>query len=103
ISHAISVNHIVDRIGRDTEFVIDELMPYRRKPEQMEEAFHAFPEQLAFVIASRKSGYIRFIDIPRLRALAKAYSICLRLERRAGHFVPSSATLLQRSRRAPIS
>jgi uncharacterized membrane protein len=30
ISHAISVNHIVDRIARETEQVIDDLMPYPR-------------------------------------------------------------------------
>src|ERR1700728_752584 len=30
ISHAISVNHIVDRIARETEHVIDVLMPHRR-------------------------------------------------------------------------
>ena len=31
ISNAISVNHIVDRIRRETELVIDELMPYPRR------------------------------------------------------------------------
>ena len=30
ISQAISVNHIVDRIARETELVIDELMPRPR-------------------------------------------------------------------------
>src|SRR5450631_338131 len=30
ISQSISVNHIVDRIARETEMVIDELMPYPR-------------------------------------------------------------------------
>src|SRR5471030_727425 len=30
ISQSISVNHIVDRIARETELVIDELMPYPR-------------------------------------------------------------------------
>ena len=32
ISQAISVNHIVDRIARETELVIDELMPHPREP-----------------------------------------------------------------------
>ncbi|HXZ10113.1 MAG TPA: DUF2254 family protein, partial [Paraburkholderia sp.] len=32
ISQSISVNHIVDRIARETELVIDELMPYPRGP-----------------------------------------------------------------------
>ena len=30
ISQSISVNHIIDRIARETERVIDELMPYPR-------------------------------------------------------------------------
>ena len=34
ISNAISVNHIVDRIARETKLVIDELMPELRKPFQ---------------------------------------------------------------------
>ena len=37
ISRAISVNHIVDRIARETEFVIDELMPETRRPLQRPE------------------------------------------------------------------
>jgi uncharacterized membrane protein len=56
ISHAVSVNHIVDRIMRETEFVIGELMPFWRHPMQMEEVLHALPEKLAFVIVSRQSG-----------------------------------------------
>ena len=32
ISNAISVNNIVDRLRRETELVIDELMPERRRP-----------------------------------------------------------------------
>ncbi|MGA7912517.1 MAG: DUF2254 family protein [Candidatus Dormiibacterota bacterium] len=30
ISQSIRVNHIIDRIARETELVIDEIMPYRR-------------------------------------------------------------------------
>jgi uncharacterized membrane protein len=98
ISHAVSVNHIVDRIRRESEFVIGELMPFRRQPMQMEEAVHALPEKLAFVIPSRQSGYIRYVDIARLRALAKNYSMCARLERRVGHFVPAGVALIKVSR-----
>lgn len=98
ISIAISVNHIVDRIRRETELVIDELMPYRRQPLQMEEAAAVLREKLEFVVSSRQSGYIRFVDIARLRALAKAYGICLRLERRVGHFVCEGVALIKVSR-----
>ncbi|WOJ89262.1 DUF2254 domain-containing protein [Methylocapsa polymorpha] len=98
ISNAISVNHIVDRIRRETELVIDASMPDQRRPSQLAEAFGVFPEKLEFVIASRQSGYIRFVDIDRLRSLAKSYRICLRLERRVGHFVPEGVALMRVSR-----
>jgi len=103
ISNAISVNHILNRIRRETEMVIEDLMPFRRPPVLMEEAVHAFPDKLPHTIASRQSGYIRFIDIARLRALAKTYSICLRLERRVGHFVPKGVALIKTTRGDRIS
>jgi uncharacterized membrane protein len=98
ISNAISVNHIVDRIRRETEQVIDELMPEPRRPAQFEGPVGAFPEDLEFMIRSRRSGYIRFIDIERLRSLANDYRICLRVERRVGHFVPEGVALVRVSR-----
>lgn len=98
ISNAISVNHIVDRIRRETEQVIDDLMPDRRRPKLVEEAAGVFSEKLESAIASRQSGYIRFVDIDSLRLLAKTYKICLRLERRVGHFVPEGVALIKVSR-----
>jgi len=98
ISNAISVNHIVDRIRRETELVIDEVMPDQRRPLQLDEAVGAFPEKLESLIASRRSGYIRVVDIERLRSLANAYRVCLRLERRVGHFVPEGVALMKVSR-----
>jgi uncharacterized membrane protein len=94
ISNAISVNHIVDRIRRETEFVIDQLMPFQRQSMQLDGAAGDLPQKLEFLIASRQSGYIRFVDIERLRWLAKTHRVCLRLERRVGHFVPEGVALL---------
>jgi uncharacterized membrane protein len=98
ISNAISVNHIVDRIARETELVIDALMPEPWRPALALPPASVVPEGLELVIASRRSGYIRFIDIPRLRSLALAYRVCLRLQRRVGHFVPEGVALLHVSR-----
>ena len=53
ISNAISVNHIVDRIARETELVIDELMPERRRPILELPPTDVVPEGLELVIASR--------------------------------------------------
>ena len=103
ISNAISVNHIVDRIARDTEEVIDELMPYPWRSAHWDHAFGASLEDLKHVIPSRRSGYIRFVDIGRLSALAKSYGVCLRLERRVGQFVPEGGALLKVARGSRIS
>jgi uncharacterized membrane protein len=103
ISIAISVNHIVDRIGRETELVIDELMPFSRGPSHWGKAFGVSREGLKHVIASRQSGYIRFVDIPNLRTLAKSYGVCVMLERRVGQFVPEGGALLAASRGDRIS
>ena len=103
ISNAISVNHIVDRIRRETELVIDELMPYPRRLMHWGEAFGASLEDLKHVVAARQSGYIRFVDIGRLRSLAKSYRVCVRLERRVGQFIPSGAALMRTTRGARIT
>jgi uncharacterized membrane protein len=98
ISNAISVNFIVDRIRRETELVIDEMMPERRRIMQPPEVIGEFPGELEVAIPSLQSGYIRFVDIDRLRLLAKRYRVCLRLERRIGHFVPAGVALMRTTR-----
>jgi uncharacterized membrane protein len=103
ISNAISVNHIVDRIARETETVIDEMMPYPWRPIHWDHAFGASLNDLTYTIPSLRSGYIRFVDIRRLTSLAKSYGVCLRLERRVGQFVPEGAALLKASRGERIS
>jgi uncharacterized membrane protein len=103
ISNAISVNHIVDRIRRETELVIDELMPYPRRSAQRDVGFGASLEELKHVLASRRSGYIRFVDIGLLNTLAKSYGVCLRLERRVGQFVPAGVALMRTTRGDRIS
>ena len=85
ISHAISVNTILDRIRRETELVMDKLMPERRRPFMAPPPSAGFAEVLELALASRETGYIRFVDIRRLRSLARSWRICLRLERRVGH------------------
>jgi uncharacterized membrane protein len=93
ISHAISVNHIVDRIASETEAVIDDLMPEPRRLTRLinVEFSPEFPET---PILSRTSGYIRFIETKRLVSLAKANRVKVRVLRRVGQFVPEGAPLV---------
>ena len=97
ISQAISVNHIVDRIARETERVIDDIMPDRRR--------HAYdPAGVPFddskreaPVSSTTSGYIRYVDSERLLGLAKKFKVRIRLLRRVGHFVPEGIPLFNAS------
>jgi uncharacterized membrane protein len=94
ISQAISVNHIVDRIASETEAIIDEMMPYPRRPTRVAEADRIDQTTWTGLISSHVSGYIRYIDIQRLISLAKSYRVKIHVLRRVGHFVPAGVPLL---------
>ncbi len=98
ISNAISVNTIIDRIRRETELVIDELMPFPRSSFQVPEGRNGLAEGADGTIVSQASGYIRYVDIERLRMLAKRHGIGIRLERRIGNFVSEGVVLLKVTR-----
>src|SRR6516225_4249519 len=71
ISQSISVNQIVDRIARESELVIEEYMPRRRGSLDMFEPVASHTSDDEVPVLSRRSGYIRFIDIDYLVALAR--------------------------------
>jgi uncharacterized membrane protein len=98
VSNSISVNNIVDRIRRETESVINELMPHARGAIHVAEPASSFPGQLDVVLRSRQSGYIRYVDIKRLLRATKAFGVCMRLERRVGHFVPEGVAVMRLTR-----
>jgi uncharacterized membrane protein len=102
ISQAISVNHIVDRIARETELMIDELMPY---PRGRFEPMSRPPvlDMSETPVLNRRSGYIRFVDLGRLLYLAKSWRIQIRVERGVGQFVPAGVPLLWVSREDRIN
>jgi uncharacterized membrane protein len=95
ISQSISVNHIVDRIARETELVIDELMPHPRGPLELPEHAAPFRQAQERFIISRRSGYIRFVDVAFLVECAKSYGVQIVLERRVGHFVPAGVPIMR--------
>jgi uncharacterized membrane protein len=102
ISQSISVNHIVDRIARETERVIEELMPYPRGPHYRPVAAPFVPDEPEFPILNEVSGYIRFIDTKRLMRFARMHHLRVRVTRRVGHFVPAGVPLLMVSRRSRL-
>jgi uncharacterized membrane protein len=102
ISRSISVNHIVDRIARETELVIDELMPHPRAGHYRPAPVRPEPDGQEFPILNEVSGYIRFIDTRRLVEFARTHHLRVRVTRQVGHFVPAGVPLLMVSRRARI-
>jgi uncharacterized membrane protein len=82
ISRAISVNYIVDKIASETEAIIDETMPAARRDSSLRKQLP--PSEMVFEtpLRSENSGYIRFIDLPRLLDVAKSCRVSLQVLRR---------------------
>jgi uncharacterized membrane protein len=102
ISQAISVNHIVDRIARDTELTIHDLMPHARTDYE-QAPLRVMPEASGMPILNTRPGYIRVIDLGRLLGLAKEWRIGIRVERGVGQFVPAGVPLLCVTRQSRVS
>jgi uncharacterized membrane protein len=103
ISQAIGVNQIVDRIASETEVVIDDMMPWRRRSDGPTN-IAADPDMASgAVVLSGSSGYIRFLDTRRLIALAKSYHVRIRVLRRVGQFVPAGIPLVVLSKAGSLS
>jgi len=103
ISHAISVNYIVDRIAVETEAVIDDMMPRPRMFPHLMDVGPTIPVSGEAAVQSVVSGYIRFIDTKRLVELAKSYRVAVLVLRRVGHFVPAGLPLLNVSKPERLS
>jgi uncharacterized membrane protein len=98
IARSINVNFITERIALETERVIDEVMPERLRGRTTAPGHPLPPFDGDMFLVAPRSGYIRFIDSERLRVLAKAAGLAVRVERRVGHFVPAGVPLLRFSK-----
>ena len=94
ISQAISVNHIVDRIAMETEAVVDDVMPMLRRDVHLKTSDSVQPVIWETPILNEASGYIRFVDLKQLLALAESHRVKVRVVRRVGQFVPAGTPLL---------
>jgi uncharacterized membrane protein len=103
ISHAISVNHLVDKIASETERIVNEVMPWPRQPSHVAEDQRIDALKWESTLSAETSGYIRFLDTNRLLALSKQYRIRIRLMRRVGHFIPAGVPLVMISRAERVS
>jgi uncharacterized membrane protein len=98
ISQAISVNHIVDRIATETEAVIDNVMPLPRRDVHMETSDSTVPAVWEASVPNDAAGYIRYVDLKQLLALAASRHVKIQVVRRVGQFVPAGAPLLRVNR-----
>lgn len=94
ISESISVNHIVHRLARETERMIDTLMPLKRDFERVMPSHLIKGSINEAPILSSTSGYIRYIDTERLLNLAAHHQTVVRILRRVGHYVPVNIPLM---------
>ena len=74
ISQAVSVHHIIDRIGRETELVIDAFMPNPRSEFSLPETSEILNAVDDIPVLNHQSGYIRYLDVERLSHLARGPS-----------------------------
>lgn len=94
ISEAISVNHIVHRLARETEAMIYGQMPLKRLSGTETPAVTLEPSINESPIIADVSGYIRYIDTNLLLQLATEKKTAVRVLRRVGHYVPAGIPLM---------
>ena len=93
MASSIQASHIVDRIARETERVVDEVFPLPLDGPPAEEAPDLIPHGVP-VLATR-SGYIRSFDEAGLLAAARAADAVLRIDRHIGQFVVEGTPTLR--------
>jgi uncharacterized membrane protein len=92
ITVSIQASHIVDRIARDTERVLDQVFPPVTVVAQEEGPLEP-PASYTTVCAS-KSGYIRVINEDKLLATARFHDVTLYLGRHIGQFAAEGTPVL---------
>ncbi len=97
IARSINVNFITERIARETERVIDSMTPEPRAKEPIGGG-QPVPRFDGTVVRATRSGYIRYVDVDRLRSIAKTAGFGVSVERRVGHFIAAGVPLLRLSR-----
>ncbi len=92
MAKAIQANHIVDRIAKETEEVIDAVLPPH--PARAPEAPPRPPETPAHVVRATESGYVQLLAVTDLAGIARARGVTLHVVRGMGQFVPENGVLV---------
>ena len=94
IAEAISANHIIDRLARRTEQMIDEMLPQERTQTNVKPFAAAKTYTNQTQVISKVSGYVRYVDTRKLLHLAQQYQTNVEVIRRVGHYVPKGVAIL---------
>ena len=92
IAISIQASQIVDRVARETERILDQVLPITVAG--LPPAEPAEPVTAGAPILATGSGYIRTIDESALIAIAEAHDVALRVDRYIGQFVAEGTPLL---------
>ncbi len=93
IALSIQAAHIVDRIARETERVLDEVLPTNRAWLPIDDLYEPIPR--GEPVFATVSGYTRFIDEAALLTAARAHDVGIRVDRYIGQFVAEGTPLLE--------
>jgi uncharacterized membrane protein len=80
----------LDRIAAETEAVVDEVMPARRRDVHLETSDTTKPTIWETTVLNDVSDYIRFVDLKQLLSLATSHHVKVLVVRRVGQFVPAA-------------
>jgi len=93
---SIQASHVVDRIARETERILDELFPRPLSGSPPIEDV-AQPSPAGVAVLAQRSGYIRFVNESSLLAIARTSGAELHVDCYIGQFVMAGTPILEAS------
>lgn len=94
IALAISANNIIHQLARQTEKMIDDMIPAEYSQHSNKQSIPKDANTNKTPVVSVVSGYIRSIDTRQLLRVASHHQTNVEVVRRVGHFVPTGIPIL---------
>lgn len=95
MTHAMQANYIVDKIARETELVLDAVLPpLPTAPREPVAPPPRPPETPGNLVRATTSGYVQLVAVEQLMRLADERGVTLHGVRAMGQFVPEHGILL---------
>jgi uncharacterized membrane protein len=95
MTQAMQANYIVDKIARETERVLDAVLPPGPpEPRSRPEAPPRPPETPGNLVRAVGSGYVQLVAVEQLLRIAEARGVTLHVVRAMGQFAPDHGILV---------